>query len=340
MNNQLRVACLGAGYFSQFHYEAWSRNPRAMLIASADQSLEKAQSTLAPCAFDSLDNMLKDSTPDILDIITPPPSHLRVIQRAVKSPLRAIICQKPFCLSLDEAKHAIALTTNANIPLIIHENFRFQPWFRCMKRAIENTTIGEVIQFTFRMRTGDGQGEHAYLERQPYFRDMPRFLIHETGVHYVDTIRYLLGPADTLYADLRKLNPAIRGEDAGHVLFGYKDGRRALLDGNRLLDHQSTNTRLTFGEASLEGSKGEITLLGNGQVLLRNFGQTSTRILLDSQNWPGFAGDCVYALQDHVVSALLDGTKLENTANEYFKVMELVDAIYQSAKNGVRLDIG
>ena len=31
---------------------------------------------------------------------------------------------------------------------------------------------------------GDGQGPRAYLDRQPYFQQMPRFLIHETAIHY------------------------------------------------------------------------------------------------------------------------------------------------------------
>ena len=33
----------------------------------------------------------------------------------------------------------------------------------------------------------------AYLERQPYFQTMPRFLVHETAIHLVDVFRFLLG---------------------------------------------------------------------------------------------------------------------------------------------------
>ncbi|MEO0763052.1 MAG: hypothetical protein AAFZ09_14815, partial [Pseudomonadota bacterium] len=60
----------------------------------------------------------------------------------------------------------------------------------------------------------DGQGPDAYHARQPYFQRMPRFLVHETAVHWIDTFRYLMGEAETVYADLRRLNPAIAGEDA------------------------------------------------------------------------------------------------------------------------------
>jgi len=335
----LTVACLGAGYFSQFHYEAWNRHPNTQVISSADPIVDKAKNTSARNAYASLQDLLAAEVPDILDIITPPAGHLNAIKEAVKHDIKVIVCQKPFCRSIDEAKEAATLAHTANIPLVVHENFRFQPWFRVMKDALDNNLIGQTLQLTFRLRTGDGQGQDAYLERQPYFRTMPRLLMHETGVHYIDTFHYLLGSANHIYADLRTLNPVIKGEDAGLVIFGYEDGRRAILDGNRLLDHNSKNTRITFGEASLEGTHGEINLTGNGEVSLRKFGATARTILLEARSWPGFAGDCVYALQDHIVSALIQNTPLENSASDYLRIMAQVDTVYQAAEKGVRMSL-
>ncbi len=65
------------------------------------------------------------------------------------------------------------------------------------------------MQAICRLRPGDGQGPEAYLDRQPYFQTMEKFLIHETGVHWVDTFAYLFGPAQSVYAGLRRVNPAI-----------------------------------------------------------------------------------------------------------------------------------
>ncbi len=337
MSNLLDIACLGAGYFSHFHHEAWQRNPRTHLLACADLSIDKAASVEADHAYTSLDEMLINNSADILDIITPPSTHMAAIETAVKYNLKAIICQKPFCQSLEEARIAISLADDAKIPLVIHENFRFQPWYRCMKNAINEGMVGEVLQFTFRLRTGDGQGADAYLDRQPYFRDMPRLLVHETAVHLIDTTQYLLGKADSVYADLRTLNPCIRGEDAGYIVFGYDNGVRALFDGNRLLDHQAANTRLTFGEALLEGSQGVVSLSGDGQLVLRRFGQHKNTVLLSAKEWSGFAGDSVYAFQEHVVASMLDNAMLENTAKDYMSVLDMVEQVYESNISGKRL---
>ncbi|MEL6425747.1 MAG: Gfo/Idh/MocA family oxidoreductase [Pseudomonadota bacterium] len=338
MTPPLRVGCVGAGYFARFHYDAWARIPGAAPVAAVDLDRARARAT-GLAAYNDLDAMLKAETPDILDIILPPDHHMASICSGIAHDVRAIICQKPFCRDLAEADQAIAIAREAEIPIIVHENFRFQPWYRIMRDAMTSGAIGEVHQVTFRLRTGDGQGPEAYLDRQPYFQTMPRLLIHETGVHWIDTFRYLLGDPDSVYADLRRMNPAIAGEDAGHMLFTYADGRRALFDGNRLLDHAAENHRLTLGEALVEGTGGTLTLSGDGSVTLRPFRSLGIETLLPAQDWRGFAGDCVHALQSHVVSALLEGTPLENTAEDYRRVLELEAAVYASDRTGKRIRV-
>ena len=332
----LRVACLGAGYFAQFHYDAWRRIDRVRLVGACDQDREKAKAT-GLTAFTDLDCLLKMSKPDLLDVITPPPTHLEAIRRAIHHGVKTVICQKPFCTSLEEAREAVACAEAAGVTVVVHENFRFQPWYRAIRQALDSDLIGDVLQLTFRLRTGDGQGPRAYLDRQPYFQQMPRLLIHETGVHWIDTFRFLLGEPEAVYADLRRLNPVIKGEDAGYFVLDYADGVRALFDGNRLLDHAAVNCRTTLGEALIEGMKGTIRLSGDGSVLLRHFGDLDETELLAARDWPGFGGDCVKNLIDHVVCGVLDGTPLENEARDYLNVIAIEQAVYASDRLGQKI---
>lgn len=327
----LRVGLIGLGYFAQFHRQAWQRIDSVMLAATCDADPSKAADHTDVAA------LLASGPFDILDIAGPPPMHAATIRAALPFAPRVIICQKPFCTSIEEAEAITAEAEAAGIPIIIHENFRFQPWFRAMKAALDDGKIGTPMNLTFRMRTGDGQGPDAYLARQPYFQTMPRLLIHETGVHYIDTFRFLLGDPEGIYADLRRLNPAIRGEDAGHLIFDYANGARAVYDGNRLLDFDTDNTRRTFGEALLEGDGGAMTLAGDGKVTLRAFGTREAEVLLRAQNWPGFAGDCVFALQLNVVGALAGHHPFENEARDYLDVMRLTELAYASNASKSRL---
>ncbi|WP_224823248.1 Gfo/Idh/MocA family protein [Cognatishimia sp. MH4019] len=333
----LRVAVLGAGYFSRFHTESWQRMDGVQLVAQAD--LDPANCLSSVESFDALEPMLDATRPDILDIAIPPSGHLEAIRLACETGVRAIICQKPFCAGLEEAKTASKIAEDAAIPLIVHENFRFQPWYRRIAEILQCGELGDVQQVTFRLRTGDGQGPEAYLDRQPYFQTMPRLLIHETAVHWVDTFRFLLGPIRDVYADLRSLNPVVTGEDAGHVIFGFDGGVRALFDGNRHLDHAAKNHRMTLGEALVEGTRGTLKLMGDGTLWQRDFGALKPRCVLQAQDWPGFAGDCVHALQTHVVDALRSGAAFENLAADYLRVIEVEEAIYRSADTHMRITL-
>ncbi|WP_342076813.1 Gfo/Idh/MocA family oxidoreductase [Yoonia sp. SS1-5] len=334
----LRVGCAGAGYFSQFHIGSWQRMSRAEIVGVCDFDRDKAAVTSAP-AFRTVDEMLAKTRPDILDIILPPAGHAGAIRAGLAAGVGAIICQKPFCRDLKEAAEMVGLAASAGVPLIIHENFRFQPWFRAIKQELDSGSLGDVLQVTFRLRPGDGQGPRAYLDRQPSFQKMRRFLIHETGVHYIDVFRYLLGDASHVYADLRQINPAIAGEDAGYVIFDHPLGTKALLDGNRLADHSADNTRRTMGEGLIEGSKGTLTLAGDGAVTLRPFGTQTHRQLLGPDPHDGFGGDCTHALQLHVVSGLLDDTPLENLASDYLGVIQTEEAIYRSSETQRKVEV-
>ena len=204
----------------------------------------------------------------------------------------------------------------AGITLVVHENFRFMPWYREAKRLIEAGAFGRLLNVGFRLRPADGQGPRAYLDRQPYFQAMPRFLIHETAIHLIDVFRYLCGEVAGVFARLRRLNPAIRGEDAGYVLFDFASGAAGLFDGNRLTGFAAANPRLTMGEMWLEGEAATLRLDGDGRLFLRPHQGIEREHAYAWQN-TGFGGDCVLALQRHVLAHLADGTPLENDGRAY-----------------------
>ena len=99
----MKVACLGAGYFSQFHIAAWRRIAGVALVGVCDNDHERASATGLP-AFSDLDMLLDKACPDILDIILPPAAHAAAIDKAIAAGVKTIICQKPFCTSLAQAK--------------------------------------------------------------------------------------------------------------------------------------------------------------------------------------------------------------------------------------------
>jgi predicted dehydrogenase len=332
----IKVAVAGTGYFSQFHFDAWRRLRGVKLVAvcSLDPAslVEAAARYLIPRQFADLGDMLDATAPDLLDIAAPPAAHLALLREAAARKV-AVVCQKPLGGELATARAMVALARDSGITFVVHENFRFMPWYREARRLLDAGALGEPYGIGFRLRPGDGQGPRAYLDRQPYFQTMPRFLVHETAIHLIDVFRYLLGEVGGVFARLRRLNPAIAGEDAGLVLFDFASGATGLFDGNRLVDFPAANPRLTMGEMLLEGSDARLRLDGFGRLWLRPHQGDEREHAYPWQD-RGFGGDCVHALQSHVVEHLERGAPLENRGEAYLRNLEIEEAIYRSAATG------
>ena len=200
MNNEtdkLRGVAVGAGYFSQFHLNAWSRMADVEMVAICDIDRDQAQRAADQHGIDhvytNVSEMLAEQKPAFIDIITRPDSHLEIV-RAAASVHVHVICQKPLAPSIDEARQLVSCAGDAGIQLMVHENFRFQPWYREIRKLLDGGSIGDRLHsITMRTRMGDGWQKDAYQARQPYFVSMPRLLVFETGVHFIDTFRYLAG---------------------------------------------------------------------------------------------------------------------------------------------------
>lgn len=341
-NRKLRVAAVGAGYFSQFQYGGWRNIAECETVALANRDTAKGRELAArfgvPKVYAELGEMLDAERPDLLDIITPPVTHKAFVVEAARRGI-PVICQKPFGRSLREAREIVELATRAKIALIVHENFRFMPHFREAKRLISAGALGTLHAVAFRLRPGDGQGPRAYLDRQPYFQQMPRFLVYETAIHLIDTFRYLMGEVSAVCAQLRRLNPAIAGEDAGIILLDFAAGGRGLFDGNRLVDHPADNRRLTMGEMLIEGAEAVLRLDGDGRLFLRAQGVKEEREVAYRWQDRGFGGDCVYAFQRHVVDHLLGRGPLVNSGRDYLANLRVEQAVYESDRLGRRLKL-
>lgn len=337
MKRALRIAVVGTGYFSRFHFNAWSRCDDVELVGIASLNTDKANELSGVYGgevFSDVTEMCEEAKPDLLDVVVPPSEHQKIIEIAARFGID-VICQKPFCGDLETARAVTQSAQQSGIKLTVHENFRFQPWYQRIKAILDSDALGQVYQSTFNFRPGDGQGADAYLERQPYFRDMERFFLHETGIHFIDVFRFLFGEVDSVWADMSQLNPAIKGEDRCHIVMSHGN-IRTILDGNRLSDHKAESRRLTMGELLIEGERGVLTLSGDGEIHVRAFGTNKSEPIPYTWNDHGFGGDCVYNFTRHVVDHYISGTPLMNPAFRYLVNLELEELAYESAKDGCR----
>jgi len=334
----IKIACIGAGYFARFLVEAWKRLPDADLVAICDQDEEKARALAEEFEVDlvykDVAQMCEELDFSVADIITPPATHLELVELVTRYG-KHVICQKPLAPTLAEAESIHRTCVRAQVRFMVHENFRFQPWHRELKRQIVAGAIGERIHTISQyLRTGDGWAEDAYLNRQPYFRTMPRLLLYETGIHYIDVLRYLVGAEVTsVFAKTRTLNHNIKGEDAALVLLDFENGAQGIIDGNRYNEANHPDPRYTFGTTTIEGSGGTLRLYLDGKITLQRLSETEKELNYHHEA-RGFAGDCVYATQRHFLQAFQAGLPFETDGPDYLKNLAVLEAAYTGAAAG------
>lgn len=332
----LRAVAIGAGYFSQFHYDAWQRHPDVALVALCNRDRARGEQMAArygvPRVYTDPADMLERERPDFVDIITPPETHAPLCALAGARGIH-VICQKALAPTFAEARAIVAQAAADGIRFMVHDNFRFQPWHRELRRLLQNGAVGRPHAITVRTRMGDGWGSDAYLSRQPYFRTMPQLLVFETGVHFIDVFRSLLGEVREVFARLRRLNASIAGEDSGVLYFEFDSGATGLWNANRYNESLATDPRYTFGEFIVEGDAGMVRLDEEGGLTLKTLGEPP-RPHPYTHERRGFAGDCVYATVAHFVERLRDGGPFETDGAEYLRTLAVQDAAYRSAASG------
>ncbi len=324
---KLRGGIAGCGFFGRIQLEAWRRMPEVRIVAAADNDLERARGDWR--SYATGEEMLESEPLDFLDIATRPEAHLPLVRAAAARGV-AVICQKPMAPGWAQAIEMVRVAEAAGIRLMIHENWRWQPWYREARRLIRDGAIGSPVSYGFRARRSDGGGPGPY-PAQPYFIDMPRLLIHETLVHHLDTARFLFGEISSVFCQLRRINPAIRGEDQALILMTHGDGLPGLIDGHRYGDYPDSPP---LGEAWFEGASGALRVASSGDLW------RDDRVVWRNTVTGGYRGDSVLSAQRHFIECLGSGSPFESGGREYLKTVAAVEACYRSAGRGASVDPG
>ena len=330
---KLSGVMIGAGFFAGFHAQAWGRSRRAAIRAVADLDRARAEAFARqwniPRAYDSAEEMIADEGPEFVDIVTRPEAHLGLARLAVECGAH-VICQKPLAPTWRECRQMVDLCKSHGVRLVVHENWRWQPWYRQMKMLADAGQVGRPFHYRFTMRSGDGRGEAPYPV-QPYFRQMEKLLVYETAVHFLDTFRYLGGEIESLCCHIQRLNPAISGEDYAVIQARFAGGAGGVIDANRF--NGPNPPSITMGEFLLEGGGGVIRLADDGSLWITRQGEEEREHQYD---WPqnGYKGDSVFATQEHLAACLLSGDRSESDGEDYLQTVAAVRACYKSAATG------
>ena len=93
---------------------------------------------------DDLDTILRDPAIDAVVFATPHSLHAQQIMRAAAAG-KAVFVEKPFTLSVADAKSAIDAAERAGVVLAVGFNRRFHPSMGMLRRAVKEQRLGTIV---------------------------------------------------------------------------------------------------------------------------------------------------------------------------------------------------
>ncbi len=164
---------------------------------------------------------------DFVEICTRPDSHRELVELAARYRVD-ILCQKPAAAVRPALKAMIEACISTDTRLMIHENWRFRPWYRALRAEIDAGSIGRPIRLRISHRDTRALRADGFAD-QPYLAHAPRLILLEMGCHLIDTARYLIGEIQTVSATVGKFGATL-GEDVAMLSIYFAGGCLGLLD--------------------------------------------------------------------------------------------------------------
>jgi D-apiose dehydrogenase len=332
----LRFAVLGCGFWSQYQISGWREVGGVELAAVYNRTRSRAEETArrfgVPGVYDDAEALLATEKLDFVDIITGVDTHARLVGLAASHGL-PVICQKPLAPDLATARAMVGQCREAGVPLLVHENWRWQHPLRELRTALGDPALGPVhrARLTY-------SNSFPVFDNQPALRDLEQFILTDIGTHILDTARFLFGEAADVFCRTQRVNPGIRGEDVATVMMGMHSGATVTCE----MSYASPVEHDRFPEtyALVECERGSVELGPDFWLRVTRQGQgtLARRCQPPYYEWADARYAVVHAAIPaccaDLLRALRTGVAAETTGEDNLRTLGLVFGAYASAAEG------
>jgi predicted dehydrogenase len=343
MSERLRVAVVGGG-IGREHIAAYRALPEQYeLLAICDVDADKARALAEqhgiPRYTPDLDDLCGMGDLDVIDICTPPHLHVPQVLRVLAAGKHAV-CEKPLASSIRDVDRLIEASAAASRQVMPIFQYRFGHGLQKLKHLVDQGLAGKTYLATVETAWRRRAEYYAVPWRGKWRTELGGALLGH-AIHAHDLLNYIAGPARSVYArTATRVNP-IEVEDCAAASLELADGGLATLAVTLGSPAEITRHRFCFAELTAESNTRLYTSSGDPWVFTGDSPAADARIaeaLAGFEPLPeGFAGQL---LRFH--RALRDGTTLPVTLADARASLELITAMYASARSGqaVALPLG
>ncbi|MBN2045316.1 MAG: Gfo/Idh/MocA family oxidoreductase [Anaerolineales bacterium] len=382
---KLNVAIIGTKFMGKAHSNAWLNSPKffdlgiepVMKVACGQNEADlKAFAERWGWQQTETDwrKVVENDEVDIIDISVPTYLHHDIAVAAAQAG-KHIFCEKPFALTVEEAKEMYDQAEKAGIVHYLNHNYRRAPAVRLAKKLIEEGFIGQIFHWrgaylqdwivdpdfplTWHLRA-DRAGAGPHYDLNSHSVDLARYLVGEINAVTAMTATFIKerplpgAGAATFSAGTGEATEMgkVTVDDAAFMLAEFENGALGSFEASRFAPG-----RKNFNYFEIYGSKGSIVFnlerMNELQLFQRDdpaFAQGFRTILAteDGQHdyianwWPpghmiGYEHEFHHGVVDFM-GAIEKGTKIEPNFYDGLREIEILAAGLESAASGKKVD--
>lgn len=340
----LGFGIVGLGLIAHFHARAIQALEGARLVACFSELPEEvaAFSVKHQCAgCSSLGELLHQPGLDVVCICTPSGMHLEPALAAAEAG-KALVVEKPLEVTLERCDRIIETCARKKVPLAGVFQSRFSPLSQLIRKTIDTGRFGRLVL---------GDAEVKWFRTQEYYDnggwrgtwklDGGGALMNQS-IHAIDLLQWYMGPVERVCAFASTLgHERIEVEDTAAAALRFRSGALGAIEGTTSASPGLPKRVEISGTGGTVIQEEEVLKTWSFAEPAEDDEQTRQRFPPDAPATAGAASDPgAISFEGHrlqledMVAAMETGREPAVTGREARKAVEIILAIYRSAREG------
>lgn len=338
-DRKLRFALVGCGRIAKNHFAAMKQHAdRVELVGVCDidpKALDLAVVETGAKGYANLGAMLADTTADIVVLTTPSGLHPeQAIDVAASG--RHVMTEKPMATRWHDGLRMVKACDDANVRLFVVKQNRRNATLQLLKQAFEQGRFGKIYSVAINVFWTRPQDYYDSAKwRGTWEFDGGAFM--NQASHYIDLLDWLVGPVESVMAYTGTLARDIEVEDSGVAVLRWRSGAMGTLNVSML-----TYPKNMEGSITILGEKGTVRIGGVAVNEIQKWEFAESHADDEKVRAASYETTSVYGFghplyYDNVIKTLCGEAEPETDGREGLKSLELLIAMYLSARDGKRV---
>ncbi|MDT7834470.1 Gfo/Idh/MocA family protein [Aquabacterium sp. OR-4] len=343
-DRKIRFALAGCGRIAANHMDSVARHAeRAELVAVCDTdpaALAAARQRTGARGFASYAELLAEAGPLGLDCVvltTPSGLHARQAAEAAQAGVH-VMTEKPMATRWADGLAMVKACDDAGVRLFVVKQNRRNRTLQLLRQAISAGRFGRIYMVTLNVFWNRPQSYYDSAEwRGTWEFDGGAFM--NQASHYIDLLDWLIGPVESVMAYTGTLARNIEVEDSGVAALKWRNGAMGSVNVTML-----THPKNFEGSITILGEHGTVRVGGVAVNKIEHWEFDQPHEMDAGIDEASYQTTSVYGFghplyYDNVIRTLRGECEAETDGREGLKSLELLIAMYRSARDGKKINL-